>query len=614
GQNCPRGTALTTGMDYGGSLGSGNYGDKGPSITIGKSATTTTLAAVTGARVGLPSNLTANVTGGAAGDTIEFRDGATSIGTATLDGAGTATLPWTPTTAGAHTLTVNYPDTAFATASQSAPITAQVAEASVPSTIALAPITDGQVGKASTITATVTPAAAGGTVELKDGATSLATLPVGADGKATYQWTPSTAGAHTLNAVFSGRDGVLGSNTTTQVNVAEASVPSTIALAPITDGQVGKASTITATVTPAAAGGTVELKDGATSLATLPVGADGKATYQWTPSTAGAHTLNAVFSGRDGVVGSNTTAQVNVAEAPVPSTIALAPITDGQVGKASTITATVTPAAAGGTVELKDGATSLATLPVGADGKVTHQWTPAAAGAHTLTATFSGRDGVLGSTTTAQVNVTEAPVPSTVAFAPVTAAQVGRASTITATITPAAAGGTVELRDGATSLATLPVGNDGKVTYQWTPAAAGGHTLTATYSGHDNVTGSTTTAQVNVAEAPANNTDSTTTLNPVSGATVGKATTVTAKVTPANAGGTVTFKDGGTVIGTGQVGADGTATVAWTPATAGQRTITAEYSGHGTVNASSGQLPVTVAASGGNGGTGGTGSLSGFGS
>ncbi|MCZ4556773.1 Ig-like domain-containing protein, partial [Rhodococcus maanshanensis] len=136
----------------------------------------------------------------------------------------------------------------------------------------------------------------------------------------------------------------------------------------------------------------------------------------------------------------------------------------------------------------------------------------------------------------------------------------------------------------------------------------------ATFSGRDGVTGSTTTAQVTVAEAPASNTDSTTTLNPVSGATVGKATTVTAKVNPANAGGTVTFKEGSTVIGTGQVGPDGSATVTWTPATAGQRTITAEYSGHGTVNASSGQLPVTVAAGGGTGGTGGTGSLGGFGS
>ncbi|TJZ77868.1 Ig-like domain repeat protein [Rhodococcus oryzae] len=521
GANCPRGVALTTGMDYGGSLGSGNFGDKGPSITIGKSSSTTTLAPITDAQAGKASSLTATVTGGAAGDTVEFRDAATPIGTATLNAGGTATFAWTPTTAGAHNVTARFLDTPFATASESSPITVQV---------------------------------------------------------------------------------------------AEAPVPSTIALAPITNAQAGKASTITATVNPAAAGGTVELRDGDTSLATLPVGADGTVHHEWTPAAAGGHTLTATFSGRDGVTGSTTTAQVTVAEAPVPSTIALASITNAQAGKASTITATVNPAAAGGTVELRDGDTSLATLPVGNDGTIHHEWSPATGGAHTITATFSGRDGVTGSTTTAQVTVAEAPVPSTIALAPITNAQVGKASTLTATVSPAAAGGTVELRDGETSLATLPVGDNGKIEHQWTPTAAGGHTLTATFSGRDGVTGSTTTAQVTVAEAPASNTDSTTTLNPVSGATVGKATTVTAKVNPANAGGTVTFKEGSTVIGTGQVGPDGSATVTWTPATAGQRTITAEYSGHGTVNASSGQLLVTVAASGGNGGTGETGSLGGFGS
>ncbi|AQA24219.1 hypothetical protein BTZ20_3745 [Rhodococcus sp. MTM3W5.2] len=92
------------------------------------------------------------------------------------------------------------------------------------------------------------------------------------------------------------------------------------------------------------------------------------------------------------------------------STTTLAPITNAKVGQASTLTATVAPAAAGGTIEFKDGDTILGTAPVGANGTATHQWTPSAAGAHTIHATFSGRDGVNGSTTTAQVTVTEAPV------------------------------------------------------------------------------------------------------------------------------------------------------------------------------------------------------------
>ncbi|RMI32367.1 Ig-like domain repeat protein [Nocardia stercoris] len=61
--------------------------------------------------------------------------------------------------------------------------------------------------------------------------------------------------------------------------------------------------------------------------------------------------------------------------------------------------------------------------------------------------------------------------------------------------------------------------------------------------------------------------------------------------------------------GTATVGSDGTATLQWRPATGGQRTVTAEYSGAGTVNASSDRASVVVT-----GGTsGGTGSFAGLG-
>ncbi|QVI20118.1 Ig-like domain repeat protein [Nocardia tengchongensis] len=58
------------------------------------------------------------------------------------------------------------------------------------------------------------------------------------------------------------------------------------------------------------------------------------------------------------------------------------------------------------------------------------------------------------------------------------------------------------------------------------------------------------------------------------------------------------------------VSGDGTATIQWTPATAGQRTLTAEYSGAGTLNASSDRASVVVSAAPGAVDTGsGTGSL-----
>ncbi|SDD61099.1 Ig-like domain-containing protein [Rhodococcus tukisamuensis] len=105
-------------------------------------------------------------------------------------------------------------------------------------------------------------------------------------------------------------------------------------------------------------------------------------------------------------------------------------------------------------------------------------------------------------------------------------------------------------------------------------------------------------------------------LSPITGATVGKTTTLTAKVTPAAAGGTITFKDDKKVIGTVYVGADGTATAQWAPAAHGQRTIIADFSGSADASASTTTATVTVAPEGGTnpGGAGSIGSLFGFGS
>ncbi|RMI27592.1 Ig-like domain-containing protein [Nocardia stercoris] len=96
-------------------------------------------------------------------------------------------------------------------------------------------------------------------------------------------------------------------------------------------------------------------------------------------------------------------------------------------------------------------------------------------------------------------------------------------------------------------------------------------------------------------------THTTVTLAPVTGATVGQATTLTATVSPANAGGTVSFSDGTTVLGTGTVNASGTATLSWTPTVAGSHSITANYSGTGTATTTG---TVTVAAAGTSTGTG----------
>lgn len=318
GADCARGTALSTTMHYSGSLGSGTYSNKGPSITVGKNVTSTILAEVTSAQVGQVTNLVATVTGGAQGDTVEFFDGGAKIGSGTLDANGTATYAWTPGTRGAHTLMAKFPGTARANASQSGQQTIDVAQVDTVSSTTISAVAGAQVGRASTLEATVSPAGAGGTVVFKDGSEVLAQVPVDGAGKATYQWTPTSEGSRTLVAVFSGRDGVAGSTGTATVTVAAkpvGNIESATAIANVVGAKVGSPQSISAQVTPGNAGGTVTFKDGDTVVGAATVDGSGVATVSWTPAVEGQRVIRAEYSGAGNVNASSDALSVSVAPA-----------------------------------------------------------------------------------------------------------------------------------------------------------------------------------------------------------------------------------------------------------------------------------------------------------
>lgn len=97
------------------------------------------------------------------------------------------------------------------------------------------------------------------------------------------------------------------------ITVSGDAVSSTI-ISDVTGAQVGKAVTLEASVTPAAAGGTIQFKAGEHVLGDIPVAANGTASIVWTPGAAGSYTLGATFSGRSGVASSSTTKVVTVVE------------------------------------------------------------------------------------------------------------------------------------------------------------------------------------------------------------------------------------------------------------------------------------------------------------
>lgn len=162
-------------------------------------------------------------------------------------------------------------------------------------------------------------------------------------------------------------------------------------------------------------------------------------------------------------------------------------------------------------------------------------------------------------------------------------APTGKAVTFTAVVTHPLLGtptGTVTFKSGTTVLATKTL-SGGKATYSTFTLAFGSHSITAIYNGATYFTGSTSATLKEVIEH-----STTTTLasskNPSSS---GQSITLTATVTHTGTGtptGTVTFKNGSTVLATKTLNSSGKATLAISTLAVGTHSLTAAYSGNST--------------------------------
>ncbi|MFF3558882.1 Ig-like domain repeat protein [Streptomyces sp. NPDC002574] len=188
-----------------------------------KTATSTALAVSPNSPVtaGTPVTLTATVgPAGVAGE-VQFKDKGVAIGTPKSVTGGTATLTTSSLSSGSHSLTAEFTpsDTAYA-ASQSSAVDYQVNAAPATSTTtALAVSPSGTAPQFSPVklSATVTPAAAAGSVKFQDtvaGNTStLATVPVNG-GEASFTTSSLPKGDHAFSATFvpANTDDYLGSD------------------------------------------------------------------------------------------------------------------------------------------------------------------------------------------------------------------------------------------------------------------------------------------------------------------------------------------------------------------------------------------------------------------
>lgn len=270
---------------------------------------------------------------------VTFKDGATILGTDTLDANGQATFTTTALTVGSHAITAVYTATSLHGGSVSAPITHTVNTTTGlgPSTSVTALSSSGNpiaVGSSVTITATVTSAGnpvTTGSVTFSDGGTTLvANAALNSVGKATYITSSLSVGSHTITAAYSGSvDFNTSSGQISQV-VSAAGTGGTATSTTVVSSQNpsvnGAVVTYSATVI---AGqtlvtvGSVTFTEGATVLASnVAVNNFGFAQFATTTLSTGIHTIVATYNGI-GSFNSSTgqvTQTVNATLPPAPGT------------------------------------------------------------------------------------------------------------------------------------------------------------------------------------------------------------------------------------------------------------------------------------------------------
>ncbi|WP_254622727.1 Ig-like domain-containing protein [Rhodococcus sp. W8901] len=178
-------------------------------------------------------------------------------------------------------------------------------------------------GAPVTLSATVTPSNASGTVQFKDGNTNIGgSVPV-AGGIASMSHTFTTDGSHAISAEFSGSAGF--SNSSAAGRLVQVSTPdpsakesATLMTAP-DNATAGTSVRLSAQVSSTAPlTGTVQFYDGGNPIGPrIPVG-NGVVGIDHIFSTTGPHQISASFTGGPGVRGSSSTSQtVQVADAPI---------------------------------------------------------------------------------------------------------------------------------------------------------------------------------------------------------------------------------------------------------------------------------------------------------
>jgi len=447
------------------------YGDSGNSskATVMKlpSAITPTTTALTAApnpaAYGAAVTLTATVSPPAATGTVTFKDGTTTLGTGTLSG-GTATYQTSALSVGPHSLTAVYGGNASYGGSTSTALTQTITKAD--QTISFANPGSKVYGSTPSVSAT---ASSGLTVTFGSATPAVCTSASG--GALTFL----TVATCTINADQAGNANYNAATRVSQsftVTAATLTIASPAVTTKVYDGT--NAATITGTLS-GKFGADVVTLNGTGTFAS--VGARSNIAVTSTATLGGSDAAKYTLTQPTGLTGTVGTRPLTVtADAKAKTYGAADPALTYQITSGSLVTGETFSGALGRTAGETVGTYAI--------------------GQGTLTLGANYALGFIGANLTISQAATSVALGS--APNPVTA---GAPVTLTATLSPTGATGTVTFMDGAATLGNGPL-SGGTATLSTSALSAGSHSLTAVYAGDDNYQGATSPALTQVVQVP----------------------------------------------------------------------------------------------------------------
>ena len=562
------------------------------SVTEKQSTTTTLSSSLDPSTVGDVVTYTATVSATGATGSVTFEDAGiaisgcaeqiVSLGAATCTVSGYAS----PST---HSITATYNGDGNCIGSASSPLSQVVNRAST-STRLTSSANPSMVGQPVTYTATVSPAAATGTIVFEETGTPIAgcTAQPADSGAATCTISGyATAGERAITATYSGDGNYVASTSSSSKQVVDktgTTQATTTVSSSLDPSTVGEAITYTAKVSPAAATGTIEFKQAGVTIPGCGARtmSAGTAKCNAGDPAAGGHWIVAVYSGDSNYGSSTSPGLTQTVNKKTTTTTVSSSLDPSTVGEAITYTAKVSPAAATGTIEFKQAGVTIpgcAAQAISADTAKCNAGDPAAGG-HWIVAVYSGDSNYGSSTSPGLTQTVNKKTTTTTVSSSLDPSTVGEAITYTAKVSPAAATGTIEFKQAGVTIPGCGARTMSAGTAKCNAGdpAAGGHWIVAVYSGDSNYGSSTSPGLTQTVNKKTTTTTVSSSLDP---STVGEAITYTAKVSPAAATGTIEFKQAGVTIpgcAAQAISADTAKCNAGDPA-AGGHWIVAVYSG-----------------------------------